>query len=158
MSSNDRIKLSEREENAAIATSQNNLENATEAVNAELERQNQLFGTNSTPKAQKITSDLTETTNQLAMLRNQKQQAISSQEALKSQMQERLSKARSDYESRSDIYLRQVRAKEKLGIGGNLQLIGAENKKDLLKHMKLKLLLRKVIQGERQKVSKQLKC
>ena len=131
MSSNDRIKLSEREENAAIATSQNNLENATEAVNAELERQNQLFGTNSTPKAQKITSDLTETTNQLAMLRNQKQQAISSQEALKGQMQERLSKARSDYESRSDIYLRQVRAKEKLGIGGNLQLIGAENKKDL---------------------------
>lgn len=130
LSSNDAIKADETVENAAIMTSQTRLGEAVENVNDELREQNTLFGINDSSKKQKIATDLDETTNQLSMLRNRRETAIGKQDALKGEMNERLSKARSDYEARADVFVRQFRAAEKLGIK-NYQPVLAENKKDL---------------------------
>lgn len=130
LSSNDAIKADETVENAAIMTSQTRLGEAVENVNDELREQNALFGINDGSKKQKIATDLDETTNQLSMLRNRRETAIGKQDALKGEMNERLSKARSDYDARADVFVRQFRAAEKLGIK-NYQPVLAENKKDL---------------------------
>ena len=135
LSSNDAIKADETVENAAIMTSQTRLGEAVENVNDELREQNALFGINDNSKKQKIATDLDETTNQLSMLRNRRETAIGKQDALKGEMHERLSKARSDYEARADVFVRQFRAAEKLGIK-NYHPVLAGNKDDLLATLK----------------------
>lgn len=141
LESNDKVKLSETTENASITTSQNKLQEATEMVNEELREQDRILGTNYTPKQQKIAANRDEITSQLSMLRNRKEVIANKQDSLKSEMRERLGKARSDYEARSDIFVRQMRAQEKLGISH--QLVLGSNKDDVLDALRAETLTAK---------------